>query len=291
MKRFIILLAGLMLISNLQLKAQDDAPKDRPVRAPFNSGILLDNQTTVIPAVKTLEYNIQHKFGPMDNGFSDLFGLYAPGANMRMHFSYVIYNNLQLGYGLTLNKMHSDFSVKYTILEQTRRNTIPVAVAVFANMAIDGREDEVFGLDYTFNNRYSYFTQLIVGRKFNHWLSMQANASWTHYNATLPGVDHDRVSVGINGRANFSPQSSIIFQFDYPLDIEGISEHRADERVEVAKPNLGIGWEIRTSTHVFQINLTSTKGLLPQENAMFNTHNFNDDGLMLGFSMIRLWNF
>jgi hypothetical protein len=288
MKKIITLISVLMLFG-MFVQAQEEQPKDRPVRAPFESGILIDNQTTVIPSVKTLEYNIQHKFSPMDNGFSDLFGIYAPGANMRMSFGYVPLKNLQIGYGLSLAKMQSDFSAKYTILEQTRRNTVPVAVAVFANVAIDGRNDEAFGTEYAFTNRLSYFTQLIVGRKISDRISVQANTSFTHYNATAFGVDHDRISVGFNGRVNLTPQSSILFQYDHPLFIEGITEYREDERVEHAKPNLGFGWEIRTSTHVFHIHITTAKGLIPQENAMFNRYETGD--LMFGFSMIRLWNF
>ncbi len=290
MKRTITLLSILMLFG-FYLQAQEDKPKDRPVRAPFESGILIDNQTTVIPAAKTLEYNIQHKFSPMTNGFSDLFGIYAPGANMRMHFSYVPYKNLQVGYGLSLVKMFSDFSVKYTILEQTRRNTVPVAVAIYANMAIDGRNDEVFGTEYSFTNRFAYFTQLIVGRRVNDRLSVQANASFTHYNAMEKGYDHDRISVGFNGRYNLTPQSSVLFQYDHPLFIEGLTQHREDERKDLSKPNLGVGWEIRTSTHVFHIYVSSAKGMVPQENAMFNAYDFTDGDMMFGFSMIRLWNF
>jgi len=251
MKR--ILLIVLALIGVLSLMAQEEPTKDRPVRAPFNSGILIDNQTSVIPADKTLEFQIQHKFGKIDNGFSDLFGLYAPGANIRLALNYVPIKNLQIGYGLSRIRMYSDFSIKYTIHEQTRRNTFPVAVAVFANMAVDGRNKTDFGNNYKFGNRYSYFSQLIIGRRFNDWLSVQANASFTHYNITEPGIDHDKVSVGFNGRVNFSPQSSILFQYDIPLKIKSITEHR--EWTNPAKPNLGVGWEIRTSTHAFHIYL------------------------------------
>ncbi len=134
--RKIVTIVNLLVCCSLFVQAQEEKPKDRPVRSPFESGILLDNQTTVIPYKKTLEYTIQHKFSPMSNGLSDLFGIYAPGANMRMHFAYVPVKNLQIGYGLSLQNMYSDFSVKYNILEQTRKNTVPVAVAVFANMAI-----------------------------------------------------------------------------------------------------------------------------------------------------------
>lgn len=287
MKRSILI--SISLIIGTCLFAQEVKQEDKPVRAPFNSGILIDNQTTAIPSVKTLEYYIQHKFGQIDNGFSDLFGLYAPGANIRMSLNYVPLKNLQVAYGLSRVWMYSDFSVKYTILEQTRQNTIPVAVGVFANMAIDGRNDEAFGKNYEFSNRFSYFTQLIVGRKINEWLSVQANASFTHYNITEPGIDHDKVSVGFNGRANFSPQSSILFQYDFPLKIQGIAEHR--EFLNPAKPNLGIGWEIRTSTHAFHIYLSSTDGMIPQHNMLYNQNDWTKGNMMIGFSITRMWSF
>lgn len=287
MKRNILI--SIALLAGFYIHAQDEPPQDRPVRAPFNSGILIDNQTTVIPSVKTLEYQIQHKFGQIDNGFSDLFGLYAPGANIRMALNYVPYKNLQVGYGLSRVRMYSDFSVKYTILEQTRRNTVPVAVGVFANFAIDGRNNEAFGNNYKFTNRLSYFTQLIIGRKFNDFVSVQANASFTHYNITEPGIDHDKISVGFNGRVNISPQSSIMLQYDIPLKIKGITEHR--EWLNPAKPNMGIGWEIRTSTHAFHIYLSSTDAMIPQHSALYNQNDWTKGDLMFGFSITRLWSF
>jgi hypothetical protein len=287
MKRIIIL--SIAVIMGSGIFAQDEPPKDRPVRAPFASGTLIDNHTTVVPSVKTLEYMIQHKFGRIDNGFSDLFGLYAPGANIRMALNYVPYKNLQVGYGLSRIRMYSDFSVKYTILEQTRQNTIPVAVGVFANFAIDGRNEEAFGDNYSFTNRFSYFTQLIIGRRFNDFVSVQATASFTHYNITEPGIDHDKISVGFNGRVNISPQSSILFQYDAPLKVKGITEHR--EWLNPAKPNLGIGWEIRTSTHAFHIYLSSTDGMIPQHNALYNDNDWTKGDMMFGFTITRLWSF
>lgn len=291
MKRIFLICFTLLFAAFLHAQEEQEPvnQKDLPVRAPFNSGILIDNQTTVIPSAKTLEMYIQHKFGSINNGFSDLFGIYAPGANIRMALSYVPIKNLQVGYGLSRIRMYSDFSVKYTILEQTRKNTIPVAVGVFANMAIDGRNNEAFGDNYKFSNRYSYFAQLIVGRKINDIFSIQANASFTHFNITEPGIDHDKVSVGFNGRVNFSPQSSILLQYDMPLKIKAISEHREFENH--AKPNLGIGWEIRTSTHAFHIYLSSTDGLIPQHNAVYNQNDFTNKEMMFGFSITRLWSF
>ena len=278
-----------MAILGISLYAQEEAPRDRPVRAPFNSGMLIDNQTTVIPSVKTLEYVIQHKFGTIDNGFSDLFGIYAPGANIRMALNYVPLKNLQVGYGLSRVNMYSDFSVKYTILEQTRQNTVPVALALYGNMAIDGRNEDAFGSNYAFTNRFSYFIQGIVGRRFNDWVSVQANASYAHYNATEVGFDHDKISVGFNGRVNISPQSSILFQYDVPLRLKAVSKYEI--LANQAKDNIGLGWEIRTSTHAFHIYLSSTDGMIPQHTALFNKNEWTNGDLMFGFSITRLWSF
>lgn len=289
----LILLMCLGFIAAAQEEGQavekQEKQKDKPVRAPFQSGYLIDNQTTFIPSPKTLEYVIQHKFGNMTNGFSDLFGIYAPGANIRLGMNYVVLKNVQVGYGLTRLNMYNDFNVKWTVVEQTRNNTVPVAVSLYGTMAIDGRNDKAFGTEYKFNNRFSYFGQVIVGRKFNDWLSVQLNSSFTHYNSVDSLIDHDKISVGINGRAQFSPQSSILFQYDVPLKVKGIAEHR--EFTKPSKPNLGIGWEISTSTHAFHIYVSTADGIIPQHNAMFNQNDWTKGDLMFGFTITRLWSF
>jgi len=68
MKKNIILIVLLSFISVLSFAQQEatDASqvkeKDYPVSATFESGVLIDAQTVVIPEVKTLEMVIQHKF-------------------------------------------------------------------------------------------------------------------------------------------------------------------------------------------------------------------------------------
>ncbi|MDA3942042.1 MAG: DUF5777 family beta-barrel protein [Bacteroidetes bacterium] len=293
MKKYTISLI-LILFIGYGLFAQEatEAPakvKDKPVRSPFQSGLLIDNQTTVVPTAKTLEFVIQHKFGKLDNGFSDLFGIYAPGANIRMGMNYTIMDKLQIGYGITRLNMYNDFNIKYSVVEQTRNNTIPVAVTLYGNMAIDGRKESVFGNNYGFTDRMSYFAQLIVGRKVNYWLSLQLNTSFAHYNKVDSLIDHDVISVGINGRAQFSPQSAILFQYDVPLKIKGISEHRSF--TNPSKPNFALGWEIATSTHAFHIYVSTADGIVPQHNAFYNQNDFTKGDLMFGFTITRLWNF
>ena len=286
MKKLSLLIAALVIFGSLRAQEGEEKQKDTPVSSPWEHGIIIDDQTTLIPYKKTLEFIIQHKFGPMDNKFSDLFGIMAPGANVRLALNYVVLENLQVGYGLTKENMLSDFSLKWAALQQTEKNRMPVALTLYGNVGLDGRPDAELGEEYTFTSRFSYFAQAIVGRKFTDWLTVQLNASFTHYNIVPENYDHDKISFGGAARFKFSPQSSVIVTSNDPLNSASLSR---PENPILPKPTLAFGWEISTYTHVFQIYVGNSKGLIPQANVLYNQNELGD--LMFGFTMNRLWGF
>jgi hypothetical protein len=297
---FIIVILGLSFSFAQQTTGTEPKKeKDIPVIAPFEGGVLIDNHTCVVPTAKTLEFLIQHRFGNVSNGIEDVYGIYS-SANIRLGLNYSILNNLMVGYGLTRTKMISDFQVKWNIFQQTRKNTMPVAVTLYGNALIDGSRDQSFMTSdslgayvessYKFSDRFAYFAQLIVSRKFNDMLSLQATASFTHYNKVKEYLDHDKIGFGINGRIKFSPQSSFIFQYDMPLSIKGISEQR--EFINAPHTNVALGYEVSTGTHVFQIYISNGSGIVPQENYMYNGADPRFvSNWRLGFTMTRLWGF
>ena len=307
---FIVLLSFISVLSFAQ-EATDSTEvkeKDYPVNATFESGILIDAQTVVIPEVKTLEMIIQHKFGTIDNGISDLFGIYG-SANIRLEMNYVPVKNLRIGAGITKKFMTTDLNAKWSILQQTRKNKIPVSVALYGVVGIDGRNIDDLGdtvsvaspvgdvIAFQFADRLSYFSQLIVARKFNDWLSLQAGVSFSHYNLTNyhavgRGYDHDKVGVHFNGRIKVSPQGSVIFNYDMPLKIKAISEqHEWNDSFPASKPSLALGYEVSTGTHAFQFFMSSSNSLLPQDNIMWNQNKMDASGFAIGFVITRLWAF
>ncbi len=303
MKRSILIFLA-MIISFGVIIAQEEQEKpkkkkDRPVTEMFGSGILIDEQTSVIPNKKTLELLIQHRFGLIkNNGASDLWGIYAPSANTRMGLNYTITDNLLVGYGITRKNMYSDFQVKYNVINQTRKNTIPVTVTLYGNMAIDGRNKSVFesatkDSTYKFANRMSYFAQVLVSRKFNDWFSLGINGSFTHYNsvpadtANIKGMNHDVIGVGLIGRIKFSPQSSIVFHYSIPLEIKSMNENTFT--TNVPKSNFGIGYRVATATHSFEIFITTSNGIISQDNYLWNQSDWTDGEFRFGFNITRLW--
>lgn len=305
MKRFIILFV--LALFTIQIgfaqdeEAKPEKKKDRPVSETYSSSLFIDEQTCIVPTKKTLEMQIQHRFGLIkDNGISDLFGIYAPSANTRMGLNYSILDNLMVGYGITRKNMYSDFQVKWNILRQTRKNTMPLDITVYANMAIDGRNKDVFTTAtadsvYKFTNRLSYFTQLMVSRKVTDWFSVSVNGSFTHYNTVsadsvgIKGDDHDRFGFGVMARFKFSPQSSILISYSQPLYIHQISENT--EVTNRALPNFSIAYEVATATHAFQIFITTSNGIIPQDNYMWNTSDWTKGEFRFGFNITRLWGF
>ncbi len=303
MKKYILILfiLGIALQSSF---AQEDAS---PVFA-FQDGILIDAQTTHMPDARTLEFVIQHKFGSLENGRSDLWGIYAPGANVRLGLSYVLMKNLQIGAGITKKNMYTDVNAKYLVFQQ-KTSGMPISLALFGNIAIDGRNAEQIGTGQVvdtkgetlptsieFTERMSYFSQALVSRKFGDWLSLQAGASFTHYNMAAWDYNHDIVGVHAAARIKFSPQGSIIVTYDKPLKISGISEQYDWENDKWAwgthaKENLSIGVEFFTFTHAFQIYVGTADGILPQDIMMYNQNDWTNKGLALGFTITRLWMF
>jgi long-subunit fatty acid transport protein len=270
--------------------AQDEQekPKDKPVTETFASGYLIDNQTTTIQYPKTLEFIIQHKFGAIENGKTDVWGIYS-SANVRLALDYSVLENLQVGYGLTKTDMVHDVNVKYNILQQTRKNTIPVTVGFYGNMGINGApEDTASGLNTEFKHRMSLFGQLIISRKFNDRISLQAGASFSHFNQTNRDFyNFDRVGLHFNGRIKLTSLGSFIFNYDQPLKAFQITEMKG---VDI-NPNVSFGWEIATVSHAFQIYMGYSKEILPQYYMVRENSDFAFDQFRIGFTMTRLWNF
>lgn len=72
-----------------QEKTEVKEKDKRPVRSPFESALLIDNQSVVVPIKGTFEFDMQHRFGTVGNGISDIYGLYAPSANIHLGKSVV----------------------------------------------------------------------------------------------------------------------------------------------------------------------------------------------------------
>ena len=126
----------LVLFSSQMVTAQDESVTDQeeeqneevvekekpvPQRKAFESAVLIDNQSDVVNTPQTLEWNIQHRFSPVNNGSKDMWGIFG-AANLRLGFTYTPIDRLAVGFGLSKignilgTNPYIDLDVKYKIL-------------------------------------------------------------------------------------------------------------------------------------------------------------------------------
>jgi len=289
MKKITLLLLTLLLnVGMLMAQDAEQKPKERPVSGTFENGVLIDNQTIIIPAKGSLEMELGHRFGTIKNGSDDLWGLYAP-SNIRIGLNYSVRDYLLIGVGAVKDRKLFDLRIKWNVLHQTRSNSMPVAITLYGNVASDGRDKEAFGEVFEGKDRFSFFAQVIFARKFSNAISLQFAPSFSHINKVAPGLEHDKYGLSFSGRAKFSPQGSFIFNYDIPLHISSTQEF-----VDLGfkpKPNLAFGVEFATGTHAFQIFLGTAGSLSNQYNMMMNDNKWGDGEMMFGFTITRLWSF
>lgn len=278
---FVTFLTCLILIGVVSpLFAQDETGEKSKsyARNAFESGLLIDNQTVVIPTKGTLEWDIQHRFGTIENGIGDLFGMYAP-SNIRMGFTYSALDRLNVGFGFTKFNKYLDFNAKYLLVKQTKDNRVPVSLAYYGNVGLDARPFSNFEKEI---HRYSYFHELMIARRFNTKLSAQVSSSFSHFNAVDSLVSHDMIGIGVSGRYKVGGSSSVIVDYNLPL-----TQHQG---VVEVKPNISFGIEMATSGHAFQFFVGNYQNLVPQRNLTFNENKFSTSGLLIGFNITRMWN-
>ena len=306
MKTITYFLFSLLILISAGVQAQDEEEKEKPKpqRKAFESAVLIDNQSDVVNSSKTLEWNIQHRFGTVENGASDLLGMFA-ASNIRLGFSYTPIDRLAIGFGLSkiaATNPYVDLNVKYKILEQTRENEMPVNLTFYGNAALDTRDKSKFDEDL---HRLSYFGQLILSRRISKKFSVQGTFMMSHFNAVDTLFSNDVFGIGLGARFKVSSQGSILFEWTEPITEHDINSTVHGDITKAAGPfrNIAIAYEIATSAHAFQITFGIYRDLLQQYNLAYNDtrtaqdlFNANDNDwykfqYAIGFNMTRLWGF
>ena len=278
-------------------EAEGEKKERKPLqRNAFDSGIMMDDQTVQTFPSNTLEFVLQHRFGTIQNAFTDLFGIWG-ASNIRMGLNYSITDNLAIGFGTTKNKRYQDLNLKYTFMRQ-RKGGFPVTIGYYGNIAVSATNKSNFGNDYAFIDRLSYYHELMFARRFNRVFSMQLGVAFVHYNKVDTTIKNDAFSISAIGRIRVSAQTSITLSYEQPLmlgyDTPFILKYGQKGLYYGPNspiPNVGIGVEIATSTHAFHIFLSAGQGILPQDIVMYNQNDFFNGEIIIGFNMTRLWNF
>jgi hypothetical protein len=249
------------------------------VTGTFKATQIINTPTIESPGKNGLNFLIMHRFGRINQGGYELFGL--DNASIRFGLDYGINDRFAIGIGRSSLEKTYDASIKWKILRQTK-NKIPLSVSLYEAVT---RTTLRYSDKPYFKGKYrnAYESALLIARKFNSRLSLQVTPIWLHYNLVPTTRDNNDVfALGLGGRMKISKRVSINTEYNLlPTDqLKGTDIFHS----------LSFGLDIETGGHVFQLIFSNSEGMIGPYYLGKTVGNWADGDIFFGFNISRAFN-
>jgi hypothetical protein len=284
MKKIILII--FIISINSQFFGQDlldildnETPKtENTVTATFKGTRILNGHSIENRKDKELEFIISHRFGRVNLGFDELFGL--DQSNIRFALEYGFNDNLTIGLGRSSFEKTYDSFLKYSLLKQKNgENSFPFAVSLFGSVAVKTLKDYDPSDKRTFAESLFYVGQVLIARKVSPSFSYQITPTYVHRNTVRINADpHDIFALGFGTRMKLSKRVS--FNSEYYVTF---NESKSID----ARNSLAFGIDIETGGHVFQLILSNAITMIEKSFITESTGNFFGGDIHFGFNISR----
>lgn len=284
MKKIILII--FIISINSQFFGQDlldildnETPKtENIVTATFKGTRILNGHSIENRKDKELEFIISHRFGRVNLGFDELFGL--DQSNIRFALEYGFNDNLTIGLGRSSFEKTYDSFLKYSLLKQKNgENSFPFAVSLFGSVAVKTLKDYDPSDKRTFAESLFYVGQVLIARKVSPSFSYQITPTYLHRNSVRINADpHDIFALGFGTRMKLSKRVS--FNSEYYVTF---NESKSID----ARNSLAFGIDIETGGHVFQLILSNAITMIEKSFITESTGNFFGGDIHFGFNISR----
>lgn len=271
---------------DLEKLLEQNGPKAKDfVSASFKTTRLINFHTLETVGRRSLDFRISHRFGDINSGAYNAWGIDG-GASIRLALEYSFDGRFMFGIGRTSYQKMADGFLKYRLLRQTTDNKMPITVTLFTSAYHTFMKDphQGTGLPAYYekvSDRVSYVNQIIIGRKFSEAFSFQIAPTHVHYNLVYDATDkNDMFLIAAALRLKYTKRQAITIEYAYRLN---------KYTNAVFYDSFGIGWEIETGGHVFQMHLTNSFGLADNQFYTYTTGSWKNFGIRLGFNISRVF--
>lgn len=279
----VALSAGIQTISNAQDLLDmlgEDEPTTEFTYATFKTTRIINGHSVENPADGVLLFMISHRFGKLNSGAYDFFGL--DQATIRLGFEYGIGERLSVGIGRSSYQKAYDGFVKYKILRQSSGDrTMPLTMTWFSSMDLFSLKWQDTERKNYFSSRLSFVHQLLLARKFSDKFSLQVSPTFIHKNLVLTEADdNDTFAMGVGGRLKLTQRVSVNAEYFYLMP-----GSVADNFVNP----LSIGFDIETGGHVFQLHFTNTQPMFERGFITETRGKWTNGDIYFGFNLSRVF--
>jgi len=299
----------------------DSSSKKEYVTRAFKSTRVIMGQSMEMLGKGVMDVRILHRFGYINSGLYDFFG-WDQGAQMRFGFDFGLSKNFMIGVGRTSLDKEYDALFKWRPLQQSKGpGSSPVSILLTGDFTVNTTKSEQYfifpnrlpaftkvaqGSDtvnmpvtYGFDDRWSFYSGVIIGRKFSENFSLQLTPEVVlhHIYALRPSSALDinyagqRDQVGTNTifalgvGARYKLSKRIAFVVDYHHVFSGWNQ---DDGVDYQDP-LSVGFDIETGGHVFQLHFSNAIGMNEKAILGGTTDKWSKGDVRFGFNLSRVF--
>jgi len=292
--------APLLAQTDLEKALASDSIRDarEEVDATFKTTRIINSQSVETIHKHELDFKVDHRFGDIagaNGGAKNFFGL-DNSTDIKIGFEYGITDYLNVGIarakGATRVSQLYEANLKYRALRQTVDSKMPLSVTLYTSLTIPGvqadLESEVEATSYRqFSDRLNLVGQLIIARKFGANLSLALHPTYIRRNTTADyDGEHDLFALGIGGRLKVSRRMALVMDYFLPFRSTA-SKGRYEDAIAALYNPLGIGLEIETGGHVFNLNFTNATAIQEMQYIPETTSSWTKGQFRWGFTISR----
>jgi hypothetical protein len=264
----------------LALLEENEEEMTQQVTAIFKTSRIINAHSIENTPKGILDVKISHRFGFVENGLYDLFGL--DGATIRIGGDWGISDRLSVGLGRSsFEKMYDVYGKVRLLRQSTGKRSVPVSITYLGTAAINTLKYQDPEASNLFQSRLFYTHELLIARKFSEAFSLQMMPSVVHRNLVLTNAEkHDVVAMGIGGRQKISKRLSLNLEYYY------VFPDQLDARY---RNSLSVGVDIETGGHVFQLHFTNSTSMVSKGFITETVGDWLDGGVHFGFNVSRVF--
>ena len=227
-----------------------------------------------------LDIKISHRFGFLNGGISEFFGLDA--ATIRIGGDYGITDRLTVGIGRSSFEKTYDGFLKFKFLRQSSgAKVMPITAALLATGAIKTIPFQNPDRENYFSSRLYYTYQLILGRKVNDNFSIQLSPTVVHRNLVRTLAEaNDVYALAAATRVKLTKRVAINAEYIYVYP---------DQLADGYRNSLSIGFDIETGGHVFQLHFTNSTSMIEKGFITETTGIWGNGDIHFGFNVSRVF--
>ena len=276
------------------LKEESIANNNSIIFATWKTMKLVNIHSTEIVKRNALDFRVTHRFGNIGaesgGGVHTFYGL-DNSSDIRISFDYGLTEKWQIGIGRSKYKEIVDLSTKYKLLVQKEKKA-PLTIVAFGAVSVTPQRDP----DSRYNdwqNRLTYFTQVLFARKFGQRLSIELAPGVIHRNMVTKVLDgngktltDENTNFTLSAGARYMITKRVGIIVDY---VHTFSGFRSNFGPQNYYDPFGVGVEIETGGHVFHLTLTNAPAIIENAYMPETADSWAKGGIKLGFNISRVF--